>query len=330
MKRPVGALIFGLLGLGTAGYAQSSLDMLQRDLDQMKQEHQEASSKNFDYFLRSLETAQSDPQSAEKLYYQAGGAPPPKAAVMTKYEHETPTEEAARRNLDQAVTANFDGALQLHCALMRFAALFVAKPDTSGLQDGWIAWLKSVGPSYPQVGGIVVDPRISAENKGDGDGHSRRPHVPPGAKVDASGGIKALAVRDSPIGSYLGFHGWGDKAQGGWRLADLPGLYRQEILEPLRKSPSAATLAAWDVYIAMMNADQPDEDRWADIDYPAFQFDKGCDDFAGAPNTDKLEALMGIIKAHPEHPRVDEWFGRVHDLLQAYRAQRAAASSAAP
>jgi hypothetical protein len=330
-----GILILGLLLPLPAARAQSSLDLLQKDLDQLKEEHQEVASKNFDYFLTALAGAATSPDSAEKLYFQAGGAAPEPAKVRTQYEHETPTEESAREALDQATMASFDGALQLHCGMMRLAALYVTQPKLAGLDDAWIAWLKSASQSYPQIAAAITDPRVTAAPAPDAeadnsDGHHghKKPEPPPDAKIDASSGIRNLAMRDSPISNYLGFHAWGDKEQGQWRIADLPRLYRDDILEPSRKSPTAATQAAWDVYIAMMNADQPDADRWADVDYPALQFEKACDDFKSEPSTDKVEALIAFIKAHPTHPQIDDWINRVHNLIEGYRAQGQA--SAAP
>jgi hypothetical protein len=315
MKFLFGLLLAGAVAVSSVARGQSSIDMLERDLKQMKQEHEEASTKNLDYFMKSLETAEGDPYNAEKLYYSAGGAPPPRAAMMTKYEHETPSEKDARTIVQQAINNSFDTALEMHCAMMRLAVLYVTKPDTAGLDDQLVAWLKAAGQNYPQVGAPVIDKRVS--------GNLQSGQKPPqAAKIDAASSIKNMAMHDSPIASYLGFHAWNGKDQGNWRLADMPKLYRQHVLDPLRKTPSAATLPAWDTYIAMMNADQADDQRWADIDYPALQFDRDSDDFAIAPNTEKIETLMGIIKAHPQHPSVGDWFKRVQAMLESYRSHQ--------
>jgi len=80
-----------------------------------------------------------------------------------------------------------------------------------------------------------------------------------------------VSVKDSIISTYFGYHGWGDKEQGQWSVRQIPALYRKEILEPMRKALSPDTLAAWDTYITLKNADQPDPDKWKrhEAEHPA-------------------------------------------------------------
>ena len=303
-------LVLALILTANRALAQSSLEMLQRDLDDFKTEHQQAETKNLDYFFSSLQAAEDSPAAAEKLYADAGGKPPARARVMTHYEHETPTEESARTALDQAAMSSFDSTLQMHCGMMHFAALFVTQPKLSSLKGDWLAWLKNASQAYPQVVATVKDPRRAGKDDDEN------------ASPDISAQIRGTAMNASMIGDYLGFQGWGDKDEGKWRVADLPELYHDQILQPLRQPPSQAALGAWDIYIAMMNADQPDAEKWTDIDYPALQFEKACDDFASAPSTDKLQSLVTLMKAHPRHPKIDDWIKRVHDMIQGYQAQR--------
>ena len=129
-------------------------------------------------------------------------------------------------------------------------------------------------------------------------------------------------MHDSVISKYLGFKAWGDKEQGTWAVSDLPKLYRTNVLEPLRATPTADTLAAWDAYIAMANADEPDNDKWNQVVYPPLQFDRACDDYSVTPGTEKLENLVNLIKANPTFPKVDDWISRVHQLMDDYRARR--------
>ncbi len=284
-------VLLGMLFLGNFGRAQSSLDMLEKDLNEVKQEHQEATSQNTDNFLKSLETASATADAALNLYQQAGGELPDATEVQTKYEHETPTEKAARLAKDQTNLSNFAGMVQLHCGLMRFAALQIVKPDLSTLHGDWLAWLKNAVLIYPQLTGA----------------HK----------------IKEMTMKDSIISSYLAFQGWGDKDEGGWTVKDLPRFYRRDVLEPLRNPPTAAALPAWDIFIAMKNADEPDPDKWNQVTYPGLAFDRDADDFAIAPSTEKLETMVKFIKANSTHPKADEWIGRVHEMMQAYRAQKA-------
>jgi hypothetical protein len=130
-------------------------------------------------------------------------------------------------------------------------------------------------------------------------------------------------MSESSIGRYLGFHGWEGKEQGEWAVSEIPKFYRTDILEPLRKTPTADTLAAWDVYIAMKNADQIEASQWTQVDYPILEFDRGTDDYLVKPSMDKLESLIGIIKAVPTHPQLDAMIARLHTLLEDYRNHRA-------
>jgi hypothetical protein len=130
--------------------------------------------------------------------------------------------------------------------------------------------------------------------------------------------LKDRAMRDSIISKFLAFNAWGEKDPGEWAVRDLPRLYRANVLEPLRTSPTTATLAAWDTYIAMANADEPDNDRWTQVVYPPLQFDRARDDYAITPSTEKLEVLVSLIKANPTYPQVDDWIARVKALVNDY------------
>jgi len=199
-------------------------------------------------------------------------------------------------------------------------ALFVVKPDQKGLQDEWVAWLKSSAPIYPQLS-VPTDtgnqnPGSHKRNKNANGNAPAAAHQPPFNPSE----LKGKAMGDSIISKYLEFKSWGEKEQGRWAVQDLPKLYRANVLEPLRASPTTATLAAWDVYIAMANADEADNDRWNEVVYPPLQFDRACDDYTVAPGTEKLEGLMNLIKANPTYPHVDEWISRARKMLDDYKA----------
>jgi hypothetical protein len=341
-------LLAGMFFFEVSGWAQNSLDMLEKDLNQIDQQHQDASSKNLDTFLSTLATASASPDAVIKLYEDAGGTMPDAAKVKAQYDSETPTERSARVALDQAMLAEFSGTLQLHCGMMRLAALFVDRPQSTTLHDEWIAWLKSAAQLYPQVAVALVDTRRNPENKipnrnrrgdtdkpdlldpnMDRDGNSTSHHddqasaepvtPPPPQKIDVAADIRSMTMNDSIISSYLGFQDWGQSKQGQWSVSDLPKLYKENVLDPLRQPPTAAALPAWDTYIAMKAAEQSDQDKWTHMDLPALQFERDTDDFASSPSTDKLETLVGIIKANPDHPKVGVWISRVHDMMQAFR-----------
>jgi hypothetical protein len=103
-------------------------------------------------------------------------------------------------------------------------------------------------------------------------------------------------------------------------VADLPRLYRAEILDPLRGNLSAATLSAWDAYIAMKSADSPDRNTWATVDYPPLQFQRGSDDFYIKPSSEKLELLVGLVKNNPNNPEITSWITQLKQMIQDYRS----------
>ncbi len=277
--------------------AQTSLDALEKDLDQVKQEHQDATNQAMTTFLSALENASASPNAALQLYEQAGGAMPAPTPVKSRYAYETPSEKAARLAQDQANLSSLANVAQLHCGLMRFAALFLEDPAPPTLQSDWTTWLKGAAQIYPQV-------------SGDND-------------------LRRMAMKDSPISAYLNFHGWGDKPQGAWTVHQLPALYRQYVLDPLRTPVVANALPAWDTYIALRAANVEDQNRWNNEDLPELQFERTSDDYALSPNTDKLQALVELIKAHPTHAKMDEWIATVHDMLQSYKTSHPGSSDSA-
>ncbi len=291
-----------LFAMGLCAQAQNAVDMLDRDLNEVKQQHQEASAQTMTDFLNQLATAMGSPDAALNLFQSSGGSMPKPTPVQSKYDHETPHEKEARIQQDAAQTVNLALVAQLHCGLMRFAARFVTTPDEKGLHDEWIAWLKTA----PQIYLTIKDDGIPQVKE-----------------------LRNKPVHDSPISGALGFHNWGDKPQANWTVKELPKLYQTEVLDPLRATPSADTLAAWDVYIAMKNLDQPDTDKWNQVDYPDLAFQRACDDYAITPSTEKLQVLVELIKANRNHPKVDDMIARTHDLLQDYRTRHPGTSPVA-
>lgn len=335
----VGAGLTFLYLQGLSATAQSSIDILDQDLKEAQQEHQVATTQSLATFLSQLDAAASSPEAAMALYQNAGGKMPETAPVETKYEHETPSEREAREAQDKAKLSSLGLVVELHCGLMRYGASFVVHPDEAGLHDAWIAWLKSAAQLYPQIKSdddLQPPPPSQPSSKASA---GKPQAAPPARKETVIMDFKKATVRDSGISNYLGFHGWADKEQGAWNVKGIPDLYRKEVLDPLRVTPSADTLAAWDVYIAMKNVDQPDNDKWTQNDYPSLAFDRACDDYAITPSMDKLMAVVSIIKANPVHPKLDEMIAHAHQLVSDYRgrhggtvpvAQGAATPSAPP
>ena len=307
-------------------------------MDDIKTQHQETTSQQLANFLSQLDAAARSPDAAIALYQQANGpgAMPAPAAVFKRNEVETPDEKAAREAQDAANLSGLSYVVQLHCGLMRYAALFIVKPDQKGLQQDWVGWLKSAAQMYPQIKDVEdtrVDPAAQADANGNGNGNGKEGRGAWPRRGGGGGGGGGGNRRGTPVadfkgsgGAFLGhqqlsrlFIAGGDKEQASWSVRDIPELYRTNVLEPLRTTPNAATLASWDVYIAMKNADQPSAETWNQVEYPSLEFDRGCDDYAITPDTEKLQALVEIIKTNPSHPKLDDMISRVHQLLEDYR-----------
>jgi hypothetical protein len=274
------------LGAWSPVEAQTSIDALEADLQQAKLEHDTSSSQVMTTFLSALESASQDPTAALDLYKKAGGDLPNAAPVRTQYNYETPTERERREALDASNSAGVAGVIQVHCGLMRNAALLVTTPQAPDVQQGWTDWLKATAQVYPQLAGHRA--------------------------------LKDVPLNKSVISSYLGFNGWGDSDQGKWKVSDLPQLYHDQVLTPLRNSLGPTTIDAWNTYIAMMQADEPDKNKWAQEE-PAYEFDRDADDYAIQPNMDKLQALDEIIKANPASDHLDDWIKRMQAMIDSYR-----------
>ena len=307
--------------------AQSSLDTLIQELNEAKQLHQDTSAQALSNFFAQVDAAMASPDAAVQLYQQAGGVMPDPTPVTTQYATESASEKDARLALDRANQLALGTVLQLHCGVMHFAAMFIVKPDQKGLKDDWAAWLQKAAQAYPQ---LALPPPSPPEPKPDPNSppHKKK-HDEPQAHPFDPADLMAKTMKDSVISKFLDFKLWGDKEQGTWAVKGLPQFYRTNVLDPMRTKPTAATLAAWDVYIAMANADERDSNRWQEVDYPPLQFERSCDDYAITPSTEKLEALVNLIKANPTFPQVDDWIARVHQMMDDYGASHGGKSTVA-
>jgi hypothetical protein len=329
-RRVLGLIVAGGICVQSGALrAQSTLQTLQDELNAAKQAHQEVTAQTLANFFGQLDPAMASPDAAAALYQQAGGVMPDPNPVITENENETATEKETRLALDQANLNRIGTALQLQCGIMHFAALFVVKPDQAGLQAQWVAWLQSAAQIYPRLAlpGSATPPPPEKKKKHKDDNAPPAPKSPPPPFNPSS--VVEKAMKDTEITKFLAFTAWGDKEQGGWSVKDLPKLYRANVLEPLRAKPTDATLAAWDAYIAMANADEKDNDRWNNVVLPPLRFDRAFDDYAVAPSTEKIEGLVNLIKASPTDPHADDWIARVSQLMDAYRASHGAAPAAA-
>jgi len=308
----------------TGAHAQTSIDVLEQDLKRIKEDRASNSSQVMVGFYSALDPATNNAQAAMDLYQKAGGPVPKGADVVTRYEHETPDEQAAREASDSSAMQGYDGVVQLHCGLMRFAAMQIKSPETPHLSEDWIAWLKNAAQLYPQVAAheFKITPEASTIPGGP-------PSTTPPAPISSGAGgrdFRYTPLRDSPISNYLNFHGWGSSEQAGWSVSDLPRLYRQFVLDPLRTTKSPNLIPAWDTYLAMRQATEGQSDRWASETAPALQFERANDAWTVSPTVENVGAMVDIIKANPTHAQVDDWTAKVQTILDMMKA----ASTPAP
>lgn len=337
-------------------YAETSLDVLEQDLNQVQKDRETASSEAFKGILDQLNTAAASPDAALALYQQAGGLMPvARPAPRNPNQTETADQKAAREQENEDAQARLAATLQAHCQVMRFAVIFSSTPDQKGLQDDWLTWLKSVGPVYPQLHGTgnmrgrrdpnqtttdaaatdtdatpdatTSDSATPTTRDNSDENRRRRFQQEQGGQgeeqLEPIGNWKTMTMGESQIGKYLGYHGWEGKDQAEWAVSSIPELYLAQVLKPLQATPSADTLTAWDVYIAMENADQPDTNEWNQVEYPSLAFDRGCDDYKIKPSMDKLQTLIAIIKAVPTHPKLEEMISRLHTYVEDFRTHHA-------
>jgi len=315
------ALVFAAVGFARA---QSTLDALEEELKEAKQQHDEVTAQNLTNFFSQVDQAMQSPEAAVTLWKGAGGAMPAATGTTTQYATETASEREAREGKDKANVDALAGLLEVHCGLLHYGGLYVTSPDQKGLNDEFNGWLQKVAQVYPQL-----VPPVSEDNGGaQGGGEHHHHHDNAGGGGGAAspppfnfGELKGKTLQGSPITKFLGFTlAFKDKPQGGWSVKQIPALFKSNILDPSRTAPSETTLANWDLYIAMMQADETDPDKWTTTDYPPFQFERAADDYAISPNTDKIETLVQIIHANPTHPNAADWLTRTKTLLDAYRA----------
>jgi len=323
---------------GGFALAQDSIKALEEELNEAKQVHQDTTTQVMANFLSQTDAAMRSPDAALALYQQAGGTMPAPSPVVTEHAEETPSERDARLAKDAARVARLGPLLQLHCGLMHYAGLFVVNPNQNGLQTEWAAWLQSMAPIYAQLRiapetnpapATQPEPRKKKRDTKETDTVTPTPAPAPRTPPVGLDDLKTKAMHDSIISKFLGFNSWGDKEQGGWAVKDLPKLYLTNVLTPLRTPPTQATLDAWDAYIAMMNVDTMDNNSWNQLVYPPLQFDRACDDYTIAPDTEKLEGLVNLVKANPTCPAADEWITRLKKMMADYSAHHGGQSAGA-
>ena len=329
MKRIRAVVAVVAMGLAAArfAHAQNTLDALEQELKEAQQQHDDVTAQNLTNFFSQVDQAMQSSDAAVTLWQNAGGAMPALTGTTTQYSSETVTEREAREAKDKANAQALGGMLQVHCGLLHYGATFITSPDQKGLKDDFNGWLQKIAEVYPQLGAPASADNAPAPGGGgggyhhhhDGGGAGGGGAAPPPPPLNFSD-LKDKSLHDSPISKFLGFTVvFKDKDQGSWSVKQIPALFKSNILDPSRATPNQTTLANWDIYVAMMQADETDPDKWTTTDYPPLQFERAYDDYAISPNTDKIETLVQIIHANPTHASAPDWLTRTKTLLDAYR-----------
>jgi hypothetical protein len=316
------SVVMAMTGLA---HAQSTLDALDQELKEAQQQHDDVTAQNLSNFFSQVDQAMQSTEGSVQLWQSAGGAMPALTGTTTQYSSETASERETREAKDRANVQALGGMLQVHCGLLHYGGQFVTDPKQKGLQDAFNDWLQKIAAVYPQLGASTSDSTSSpggGEHKhhhGDAGGGGAGAAAPPPPLNFSE--LKGKTLKDSPITKYLGFTAaFKDKDQGSWSVKQIPALFKTNILDPSRATPNATTLGNWDIYVAMMQADETDPDKWTTTDYPPFQFERAYDDYSISPNTDKIQTLVQIIHANPTHPGAPDWLTRTKAALDAYRA----------
>ena len=330
MKRILAGGVALGMWVGATGFAlaQSTLDALDQELKEAQQQHDDATAASLANFFAQVDPAMGGSDAAVTLWQNAGGGMPAPTPVTTEYENESASERDTRLAKDKANADILGAILQVHCGLLHYGAIFISDPKRQGLQDQFNAWLQKAAQAYPQLAAAAAPPVPTDDSKP--TKHHR--HNVPSPTPDATTGtvtIPPVNLEDvmsqsngsSLISKFLSaVNLWKDKDQGGWAVKSIPGLFKSNILDPSRATPTPTTLANWDTYIAMMQADEPDSTKWTTSDYPPLQFDRACDDYAVTPGTEKLQVLVELIHANPTDPNAPDWLTRTRALVDAYRA----------
>jgi hypothetical protein len=334
MKRLLAAALALWLAAAGVALAQNTIDALDQELKEAQQQHDDATAANLSTFFAQVDPAMNNPDTAVSLWQQSGGGMPAPTPVTTEYETESASERDARQAKDKANYDTLAALLQVHCGLLHFGGIMITDPNRKGVQDDFNAWLARAAQAYPQLSAAAAPPPGDNGDADKGSKHHR--HAVPNADTGTAtvppvnlGDVMSMTTGGSLITKFLNFaNAWKDKGQASWSVKSIPALYKSNILDPSRATPTETTLANWDVYIAMMQADEPDKDKWTSTDYPPLQFERAYDEYAVTPGTEKLEALVQFIHANPTNPGADDWLKRTRALLDAYRASHGGAPSA--
>jgi hypothetical protein len=338
--------IAGLLVIpGSHAAAQSTIDVLYQELNTVKQQQADMSSQSTTNFFSQVDAGMESNDAAVQLYQAANGPMPDPSPIVTTHEDESASEKAARLALDQSNVTKLGLVLQLQLGLMHYGGLFILDPKRQGLQEAWAAWLQKAAQVYTQIGDLTPGvPGAGAvpgavhhhhhanaeggEGEAGGGGAPAAPAAPP-ARLNLAE-LKSQAISNSIIVKYLSFQAFGSSDQGQWSVSGIPGLYKTAVLDPSRTSPTAETLTKWDIYIAMLNADQKDQDTWNQTIYPPLAFNRALDDYAIEPNTEKLEGLIKLVSAYPTYPGAKDWLAQIKTMIDAYKSQHAPAPADTP
>jgi hypothetical protein len=280
----------------------SSLDALQRELDELKTKQKGLIDNAFSTFLTEMdkdavdgeaalafldsakETIAQDKANAEKPPTPDDGS----GSSIDQAVQSQPTERKHHHSQNQNTTNQPDPMVAAaHCGLVRFAALYILHPDTANLDTQWKTWLESAGENYPSL--KREDPLFQTPVSDS--------VIPKFYKMDLSG-----------------------KEQSDWKVAKLSDIYEKYILKPLGDANDPKVLAAWDTFAGMKKVDVDALTFSTDVE-PTLYFNKEVADYKLNPTVDKISKLYQLAEQNPAHKDFSKWLDTISGLIADMRAR---------
>ncbi len=289
-------ILWGWLVLGLCSgelSAQTTVDTLENALRDVKRVREQSEKATQEAFLTRLTGAATSGQAARALMKEVGmDLPDPEfppdlprtdTTLEQRREHQQKVAEAEAR------VGHIDRCLQAHFQLMRFGYQFATMQAGAVGNPEWESWIKSTASNYGTIRAFDLA----------------------GQEIGSSKVIRYFQVKELA-----------GKPEAGWSLRQIPQLYREFILTPLREDKNPQLGQAWDQYIAMRSQEMRDADRWRDEEEPWLQFQKQADLFRIAPSDIKLTEIVNLIRRNPQHPRFEQMHGQATELLKVLRERR--------
>jgi hypothetical protein len=282
------AIFATLLPLPSAR-AQSSMDGLLRDIQELKSKREKDMTAGMQLLLTRLETAAQNGDEARSLLKECGYlAADENDPARPKRKH-APANLAEKHEME-AQASNSDSieiGLTKHCSLV-WAALSLSsrtEKERPKFEQDWLATMLADYPNY------------------------------------RSQDIAKIKAMESPITKHFGIGYLVETSDlGKGNLRSIPGFYKRLVLQPLRNPLKAEALASWDVFIGLKQTDGGDNPDSQLVEIPEYQFYKSQDAFILAPSESAISAQVQLLKTYSEHPKFNTFIGIIENNVKALRS----------